>query len=220
MPVLDAGELRHQDEGAQTSTSWREERGQQVRGYNRTPRKYAFIPHCMVMSIERFWQIHHHRPTPLALSLPRVINFKFLLQFNQKYYITQCEELGFSLLTQMKDYYTVKFSPHHLRLGKITFWAWEWKGKRNHRHYWSINSTVWPMTPDESWIRKRVVRLERTVVNNATIGQQQQQPSINQHITYVPTPLTLSLPRVINFELPQQPHQKYDTTSHGELGFS
>ena len=35
-------------------------------------------------------------PTPLALSPPRVINFKFPLQPHQKYYIRQYEELGFS----------------------------------------------------------------------------------------------------------------------------
>ena len=32
----------------------------------------------------------------LTLSLPRVINFKFLLQPHQEYYITQCKEFGFS----------------------------------------------------------------------------------------------------------------------------
>ena len=32
----------------------------------------------------------------LSLSLPRVINFKFLLQAHQLYYVTQYEELGFS----------------------------------------------------------------------------------------------------------------------------
>ena len=42
----------------------------------------------------------------LILSLPRVINFKFLLQYHQKYYITQYGEFGFSKLTQMKDDYT------------------------------------------------------------------------------------------------------------------
>ena len=31
-----------------------------------------------------------------TLSLPRVVNFKFLLQSHQKYYITQYEEYGFS----------------------------------------------------------------------------------------------------------------------------
>ena len=39
-------------------------------------------------------------------SLPRVVNFEFVLQPHQKYYITQNEELGFSSLTQMKDDYT------------------------------------------------------------------------------------------------------------------
>ena len=33
---------------------------------------------------------------PLTLSLPRVINFKFLLQLHWNNYITQYEELGFS----------------------------------------------------------------------------------------------------------------------------
>ena len=42
----------------------------------------------------------------LTLSLPRVINFKLLLQPHQKYYITQYEELGFSSVTQMNDDYT------------------------------------------------------------------------------------------------------------------
>ena len=32
--------------------------------------------------------------------------------------------------------------------------------------------------------------------------------------------LTLSLPRVINFKFPLQPHQKYYITHYGELGFS
>ena len=41
----------------------------------------------------------------LTLSLSRVINVKFPLQPHQKYYITQYEELGFPLLTEMK-YYT------------------------------------------------------------------------------------------------------------------
>ena len=62
----------------------------------------------------------------LTLSLSRVINFKFLLQPHQKYYTTQCEELGFSSLTQMKDDYTT--NSHFLnytflfkRLGECTF---------------------------------------------------------------------------------------------------
>ena len=36
-----------------------------------------------------------------TLSLPRVINFKFLLQPHQNYYATQYEELSFSSLTQI-----------------------------------------------------------------------------------------------------------------------
>ena len=32
--------------------------------------------------------------------------------------------------------------------------------------------------------------------------------------------LTLSLPTVINFKIPLQPHQKYEITQNGELGFS
>ena len=31
--------------------------------------------------------------------------------------------------------------------------------------------------------------------------------------------LTLSLPRVINIKFPLQPHQKYNITQYGELGF-
>ena len=48
----------------------------------------------------------------LTLSLPRVINFKFLLQPHHKCYTTQYEELGFSSLTQMKDDYTI--NSHYL----------------------------------------------------------------------------------------------------------
>ena len=53
-----------------------------------------------------------------------MINVKFPLQSHQKYYITQYEELGFSLLTQMKSEHTAKFSlPHLIRLsvGECTF---------------------------------------------------------------------------------------------------
>ena len=46
----------------------------------------------------------------LTLSLPRVINIKFLLQPHQKYYITLYEELGFSSLTQMQDDKYYQFS--------------------------------------------------------------------------------------------------------------
>ena len=46
----------------------------------------------------------------LSLSLPRVINFKFLQQPHAKFCITQDEELGFSQLTQMKDDYTTNIS--------------------------------------------------------------------------------------------------------------
>ena len=46
----------------------------------------------------------------LTLSLPRVINIKFLLQPHQKYYITLYEELGFSSLTRMPDDKYYQFS--------------------------------------------------------------------------------------------------------------
>ena len=42
----------------------------------------------------------------LTLSLPRVINVKFLLQPHQKYYTTQYEELGCSWLTKLTNDYT------------------------------------------------------------------------------------------------------------------
>ena len=48
----------------------------------------------------------------------RVINIEFPLQLQQKYYVTQYEELGFSLLAQMKDEHTTNFatSPMHFSL--------------------------------------------------------------------------------------------------------
>ena len=56
---------------------------------------------------------------------PRVINLKFPLRPHQKYRITQCGELGFSELAQIKDYYTT--NSHYLtyaiifkRLGDCT----------------------------------------------------------------------------------------------------
>ena len=48
----------------------------------------------------------------LPLSLPRVINVKFLLQPQQKYYIPQYGELDSSYLTQMKDDYAT--NSHYL----------------------------------------------------------------------------------------------------------
>ena len=39
---------------------------------------------------------NHYVDTPLSLSLPKVINAKFLLQPQQEYYTTQYEELGCS----------------------------------------------------------------------------------------------------------------------------
>ena len=49
---------------------------------------------------------------PLDSGALRVVNFKFPLQPHQKYYITQYEEFGFSLLSQMKDDHTT--NPHYL----------------------------------------------------------------------------------------------------------
>ena len=70
----------------------------------------------------------HHKKV-LTLSLPRMINFKFLLQPHHKCYTTQYQELGFPSLTQMKDDYTV--NSHYLtytflfkRLGECPFWTY------------------------------------------------------------------------------------------------
>ena len=56
---------------------------------------------CLILNLAR-----------VTLSLKRVINVKFPLQLHQKYYITQYGELGFSLLTQMKDAHTI--NSHYL----------------------------------------------------------------------------------------------------------
>ena len=53
----------------------------------------------------------------LSLSLPKVINIKFLLQPHQWYNITKYGELGFSLLTRMKDDYNVL-----ILTGRMYFW--------------------------------------------------------------------------------------------------
>ena len=74
----------------------------------------------------------------LTLSLPRVINFKFLLQPHHKSYTTQYEELGFSSLTQMKDDYTI--NSHYLtytfslqEVGRMYFVSSGVKGLRAER---------------------------------------------------------------------------------------
>ena len=64
-------------------------------------------------------------------DLLSMINVKFTLQPHQKYYIMQCEELGFSWLTLMKDDYTtnshcITYAFLFIRLGECTFWTWEW----------------------------------------------------------------------------------------------
>ena len=87
----------------------------------RFPRRTSTSRECFLMAMSRFgepleaeFQLERLtigeskrgcRPV-LTFSLPRVINFRFLLQPHQKYYITKYEELGFSKLTQMKDDYT------------------------------------------------------------------------------------------------------------------
>ena len=70
--------------------------------------------------------VAHSTPVKtLAFTFPtRMINFKFLLQTHQKYYITQYGELGFVSLTQMKDDCTT--NSHYIQL--FLFRTWERKG--------------------------------------------------------------------------------------------
>ena len=56
-----------------------------------------------------------------TLSLPRVVNFKFPLQPNQKYYITQYGELDFSWVTDKIWLYIYQFLLPHTFLVK----CWE-----------------------------------------------------------------------------------------------
>ena len=120
--------------------------------------------------------------TVLTLSLPRVINFKFRLQPHLKYYITQCEEHGFSQLTQMKDEYTT--NSHYLthtflfeRLGECTFRIWEWRVNckyfhgislsrqmsyrlKSHAHENILASIFWPSFREIFTDRGEPIRLE------------------------------------------------------------
>ena len=72
----------------------------------------------------------------LTLSLPRVINFKFLLQPHQKYYITQCEELGFSwLILRWKMIVLPILTTSLIHFSwkcweNVLFLPLEWKGKQ------------------------------------------------------------------------------------------
>ena len=84
-------------------------------------------------SVQQGSELLHKSRYLLTPSSPRVINFTFLLEPQQKYFPTQFEELGFSQLTQLKDDHTN--NSHYLtytflfkRLGERTLWTWEWKG--------------------------------------------------------------------------------------------
>ena len=67
--------------------------------------------------------------TIITLSLPRVIDIKFLLQPHQKYFITSIKDLAFHSLLRWKiDYTTNAYYLTYIKLGECTFLTWEWKG--------------------------------------------------------------------------------------------
>ena len=73
------------------------------------------------------------KPVLLTLSLPRVINFKFLLQPHQNITSHSVKNLAFycSLRWNMIRLPILIISLIHYslgRLGECTFWTWEWKG--------------------------------------------------------------------------------------------
>ena len=63
-------------------------------------------------------------PPCTPISALFIIIFKFPLQPHQTYYITQYEERGFSLLTQMKDYYVTNI-PTSVRPLYLSFFTAE-----------------------------------------------------------------------------------------------
>ena len=75
-------------------------------GYRALYDHHSGCPVSTLPSEESWWlgkdrppnrdSVHRVLKSTLTLSLPRVINFKFLLQPHQQYYITQYEEHGFS----------------------------------------------------------------------------------------------------------------------------
>ena len=71
---------------------------------------------CLQLSLSRLYisQFLNSEVKGLTLSFPRVINVKFLLQPQQKYYIPQYGEFDSALLTQMKDDYYYQLSLPHL----------------------------------------------------------------------------------------------------------
>ena len=89
---------------------------------------HTFIHTCIRKRNQRSEGFQRYRRSDinLSLSLPEVINFKFLLQPQQKYYITQYKELGVPYLTPMKDDYAYN-SPYIIytflfkRLGECTY---------------------------------------------------------------------------------------------------
>ena len=79
----------------------------------------------------------------LTLPLPGGINFKFLLQPHQKYYITKnlafhsllkCKTIMLPILTTSLILFLLRW------LGAYSFWAWKWKGCllcfRTQWHWW------------------------------------------------------------------------------------
>ena len=94
----------------------------------------------------------------------------------------------------------------------------EFKGSPHVRRFWTPRKYVFDVTS---------VGQRKYVFDVTSVGQRSSpwtcklSESRDKIPSRVQAPfLTLSLPRVINFKFPLQPHQKYNITQYGELGFS
>ena len=92
--LMEAGESSGEEEGGDKQAVWSvSHAGVKKFFFDASDRCCPSFPTSIVPWLKKYIDSSHHL---LTLSLPRVINFKFLLQPHQKYYTTQYK--GFSIL--------------------------------------------------------------------------------------------------------------------------
>ena len=121
--------------------------------------------------------------------------------------------------------------------------AWSWSAATGSRS--TGCPTLEPLFPNEMDKKREIIRKRRFNFDEIGVGNCDHEPAnaalATKHFIFVANgrpaflqkcgcsvftvslmsgALTLSLPRVINFKFPLQPHQKYCTTQYEERGFS
>ena len=150
--------------------------------------------------------------------LPRVINFKFLLQPHQKYYITQYEELGFSHPRRPRGRSVCRRFRSPQFPARPMIWVSE------DGFFIALNSDEKLLYCHNScYLNTFELGSDGSNQGRATRNGAKPAGSAHHMRTTCIFPWlvsTLSLPRVINVKLLLQPHQKYYITQYGELVFS